>query len=274
MDEVLDGWRDDLPAAWSAALGPVQLGIDAMDPALALEPWEPIFPVRRGRHFPGMPPGAHMLRAFDGLAPEGVRCVLLGQDPYPEPGFATGRAFEAGNTAAWTELDRMFSKSVRAFMQQIYAARTGNGCFARSFDDWPSVRTAIADPALGFEPPAAIADRWVREGVLLLNTALTLSRFAVTVDPHQSRGHLPLWQPLMLRTLEVLVAGHRPLVVITFGDSAAATLAHAGLAQSRGDILVEKRAHPAFSELLFAEPNPFVSANRFLEARGERAIAW
>lgn len=273
MAEILEGWQADLPADWSAALGRLTLGFDAIDPELELELWEPVFPPRRGRHFPGMPRGAHMLAAYDGLAPDEVRCVILGQDPYPEPGFATGRAFEAGNLASWAELDKMFSKSVRAYMQQIYAARTGDPSFARSFADWPTVRAEITAPDTRFEAPSAIADRWVKEGVLLLNTALTLSRFQVSVDPHQARGHLPLWQPLMLRTLEILVAQQRSLIILAFGDSAADTLDRAGLAPSE-TLFIERRPHPAFADRLFAEPNPFVSANNYLEAKGRAPIAW
>ncbi len=273
MAEVLEGWQSDLPASWSAALGPVALGFDAIDPTLELEPWEPIFPARRGRQFPGAPKGAHMLAAYDGIAPDAVRAVILGQDPYPEPGFATGRAFEAGNLASWAELDKMFSKSVRAFMQQIYAARSGVADHARSFADWPAVRAAITDPSSGFEAPSVLADRWVSEGVLLLNTALTLSRFQVQVDPHQSRGHLPLWQPLMLRTLEWLVGRGRPLVVLAFGDTAAATLERAGLTEGP-QLFIVRRVHPAFADRLLAESNPFVMANQFLEAKGLAPIAW
>jgi uracil-DNA glycosylase len=64
-----------------------------------------------------MPVGAHMLRAFEGIPPHHVRCVILGQAPYRAPDFATDRAFETGNVASWRELDKMFSKSVRAFIQ-------------------------------------------------------------------------------------------------------------------------------------------------------------
>lgn len=273
MAEILEGWQDDLSPAWHGALGPVELGLSDIDTSLTLNPWEPVFPVRRGLHFPGMPAGSHMLRAFDDIAPTDVRCVVLGQDPYPEPGFATGRAFEAGNLAGWGELDKMFSKSIRAYMQQIYSARTNQPDHSRSFDDWPSVRSALTDPANAFETPTGIADRWVGEGVLLLNTALTLSRFQVGIDPHQSGGHLPLWRPLMVRTLEVLAKQDRPLIVLAFGGSAADTIERAGLVAS-DTLFIERRAHPAFVDRLFAEPNPFVSANQFLKAKGLAPIAW
>ncbi len=275
MAETLAGWENDLPDAWRSALGPVGDDFDRVDADLEFAAWEPIFPVRRNRHFPGQPKGAHALRAFDGIAPEGVRCMILGQDPYPEPGFATGRAFEAGNLAGWHELDKMFSKSVRAYMQLIVAARTGNDNFARTFDDWPAARSLLTSADSGFEGPDDIADRWVGAGVLLLNASLTLSRFRVDIDPHQSRGHLPFWRPLMLQVIRTLVARNTPIVFIGFGDAAMEILKAAGveegLAGQTGCVL---RDHPAYAEAVLSRPNPFILCNSYLERMGAKPIAW
>ena len=96
----------------------------------------------------------------DGLAPEDVRCVILGQDPYPCPAFATGRAFEAGNVATWRELDKMFSPSVRALVQLVVAARTGEARYAEDFERWPSTLADIEsgrDGASSHRPPSRIA---------------------------------------------------------------------------------------------------------------------
>jgi uracil-DNA glycosylase len=275
MAETLAGWEDDLPDVWQAALGPIGDHFDCVDADLEFEAWEPIFPARRGRHFPGQPKGAHALAAFDGITPHGVRCMILGQDPYPEPGFATGRAFEAGNLAGWDELDKMFSKSIRAYMQLIVAARTGDDRLAASFDQWPTVRAILNDPAMHFECPSAIGDRWVREGALLLNASLTLSRFQVGIDPHQSRGHLPFWRPLMLRTIEMLLARKAPIVFIGFGAAAADIFKEAGLAEGLSDgagcVL---REHPAFADNVLGKPNPFLLCNTYLERMGALPIAW
>lgn len=275
MQETLAGWPDDLPPAWRDIVSVVQLGFEAIDPALTLEPWEPIFPVRRGKLFPGMPAGAHMFKAFDGIAPDQVRCVILGQDPYPTPDFATGRAFEAGNVVLWRELDKMFSKSVRAFIQQIVAARSGTPDYARSFSDWPAVLDAIETGAVAFEPAARLAERWVAQGVLLLNSSLTLTRFKVETDPHQSQGHLPLWRPLLQGVLAALASMDSPLVFIGFGDVAAENLRLAGIGEAvdgtRACIL---RDHPARADAVLALENPFLLCNRYLEAMGVEPIAW
>jgi len=275
LTEILTGWRDDLPSEWRDLCADVELGFDDVDPALELEFWEPVFPARRGRIFPGAPTGAHMLLAFDGIAPDRVRCVIVGQDPYPAPDFATGRAFEAGNVAAWSELDKMFSKSVRAFIQQIVAARTGEPDYARSFADWPRTLAAIESGALALEPSSQLAQRWVDDGVLLLNSSLTLSRFKVDVDPHQARGHLPVWRPLIVAVLRALAGRGEPLVVIGFGDVAAETLRQAGLREGEsGGCACILRDHPARADAVLALENPFLLCNRHLESMGAKPIDW
>lgn len=275
MTQTLAGWEEDLPQDWRAALGPIGDDFDSVDAALDFEAWEPIFPARRGKTFPGQPKGAHALAAFDGIAPDGVRCMVLGQDPYPEPGFATGRAFEAGNLAGWAELDKMFSKSIRAYMQLIAAARLGEESLARDFGRWPDVRHLLCDPAGTFEAPSAIGDRWVSEGVLLLNASLTLSRFRVDIDPHQSRGHLPFWHPLMVRVTEMLLARSEPIVFLGFGAAAADIFAEAGIREGHsGHVGYVQRAHPAFADQVLGRENPFLLCNSYLEAMGGRPIAW
>jgi uracil-DNA glycosylase len=275
LQEILADWPQDLSSEWRDLIGEVQLGFEGVDPDLALEYWEPVFPVRRGKTLPGMPRDAHMLRAFDGISPEGVRCVVLGQDPYPAPEFATGRAFEAGNVASWRELDKMFSRSVRAFIQQIVAARSGNPDFARSFADWPKTLAALESGAVALEPPPRLAQRWVDGGVLLLNASLTLSRFHVDGDPHQMRGHWPLWRPLMIETLRSLVRRGQPVVFIGFGDLAAETLRAAGVGEGEGaDHACILRHHPARADAVLALENPFSACNERLDAMGAKPIAW
>jgi len=86
--EILTDWPDDRPPELRDACGEVEFGFGNVDPKLVLEFWKPVFPVRRGRNFPGMPAGAHTLRAFEGIPPHHVRCVIPGLDPYPAPDFA------------------------------------------------------------------------------------------------------------------------------------------------------------------------------------------
>ena len=276
LRETLEGWQEDIHQPWRNVIADVALGFEQVDATLELELWEPIFPAWRGRAFPGAPEGAHMLRAFDNLPPEEVRCVILGQDPYPCPAFSTGRAFEAGNVARWRELDKMFSPSVRAVIQLIVAARTGEAHYARSFAQWPAMLAAIEGGAVDLEASDTLADRWVASGVLLLNSSLTLTRFQREGDPHQVRGHLPLWRPLMVRVLSHLVARDAPVVFIGFGNAAAETLAAAGLGGSDAGATGRAifRPHPAAADEVLAQENPFTLCNRRLRAMGAAAVDW
>jgi len=282
MRELLADWPEDLPPAWRRMLGGTVLGFDALDETLTLEAWEPIFPTRRDRHFPGAPDGAHMLRAFDGIEPGQVACVILGQDPYPSPSFATGRAFEAGYTAAWREFEKMFSCSMRTLLQLIVVARGGDASYGDSIKAWDRLIVDIEAERVVLPGPSEIADRWVAEGVLLLNAALTLSRFQVAGDPHQVRGHLPLWRPLIMAVIRELIArAGRPVVFIGFGDPAADILRACGLIganaeqhEGAGRTACMLREHPARGDAVLAKPNPFIECNRLLVRMGARPIAW
>lgn len=280
MQDILAGWRQDLPPAWQP-VATADLDFDAIDPELTLEAWEPVFPARRGRTFPGAPKGAHILHAFDRITPAEVRCVILGQDPYPCAAFSTGRAFEAGNVASWRELEKMFSVSVRTFMQLIVAARTGNPSYAASTKEWVRLRDEIEAGELALEPAAEIADRWIRQGVLLINSSLTISRFAIEGDPHQLRGHLPLWRPFIVSVLRSLAKRGTPVIFVGFGDQAAGALRLAGISgPSDGAVAgtdrigLILREHPAMGDRVLAKKNPFTVCNRLLSERRVGPVSW
>ena len=276
LRETLRGWQEDIEFRWRNLVDDVALAFDEIDGGLELEPWEPIFPARRERAFPGAPSRAHMFRAFDDLIPDNVRCVVLGQDPYPCPAIATGRAFEAGNVACWRELDKMFSPGVRTFIQLTLAARTGDDRHGECAGRWPMTLAAIERREDYLEDPAALADRWVSSGALLLNTSLTITRSQRCGDPHLTCGHPPLWRPLILRILGHLAQRDTPTVFIGFGDAAANVLAMAGLGcpVSDGQGAVTVRPHPALADEVLVHSNPFLLCNQRLRAMGGRPVDW
>ena len=273
LRETLEGWVEDIDPGWRETVHDVKLDFDGVSPELSINPWEPIFPTRRGNSIPGEPEGTHMLRAFDGLKPRDVRCILLGQDPYPCIAFSTGRAFEAGNTQDWRELDKMFSRSVRAFMLQIATARTGRPDYETGFQQWPRLLAEMKTGEIDLGTPISIVTRWVGAGVLLLNSSLTLSRFSVEIDPHQSLGHLLLWRPLIIKVLSQLAVDNRTLAVITLGEAAADNARRAGIADKAGICLIE-RPHPAFADEFLACENPFLACNRHLQQAGVAVVDW
>lgn len=169
----------------------------------------------------------------------------------------------------------MFSTSVRTFMQLIAAARTGDPSYARSTEDWDRLIDDIEAGIIDLEPAEHIVDRWEDQGAILLNSSFTISRFAVEGDPHQLRGHLPLWSPLLVTVLRYLSTRTSPFVVVGFGQQAANTLAKAGINPGiEGQVGCVLREHPAFADAVFALENPFVASNRMLVDLGGAAVSW
>lgn len=278
MAQWLDGWRFDLPSAWRPLFNGFELPIRAMDPNLSIKDGEIIYPGRRNQALPGAPDGAHIFRAFDGIAPTEVRCVLLGQDPYPDVHFATGRAFEAGAYDRWSDLNGMASHSMRSLIQCVYAARCGDPSYTRGVAEWPCALAAVSDPRNRFPAPGALAQHWVDQGVLLLNSSLTISRFSVDGHPHQIDGHIPLWRPFVARVIRHLLdATPQRAVFILFGDAASQTAVQGGLTGNFDDPdhpSVVAAPHPAAGDAFLRRRNPFIECNRKLEHMNQAPIDW
>jgi uracil-DNA glycosylase len=150
------------------------------------------------------PPSADLWNAFELCPFEKVRVVVLGQDPYHGPGQAHGLAFSVPRGV-------IEPPSLRNILKE-FASDTG--------------RTP---------PPTGDLTAWAREGVLLLNTSLTVRAGAAA---SHSDGR---WDPFVHRVLEVLNTEARPIAFWLWG-------AHA---HKRGSILnnprhlVLRSAHPS-----------------------------
>lgn len=184
---------------------------------------------------------AEVLRALSLTPLSQVRVVIVGQDPYHGPGQAHGLAFSVPEgTRTPPSLRNIFNELQREF---------------------------------GRAPAGTDLSAWARQGVLLLNTSLT-------VEDGQAASHAGKgWESLSERLLKAVAERHAPCVYLLWG-------AHA----QRFEPLV--RAHAAAPDdtllLLSNHPSPlsarrppvpflgnghFGRANQFLEARGG-PIAW
>lgn len=94
-----------------------------------------------------------------------IRVIILGQDPYPQPGAATGRSFEVAGLSSWAGPIRQ--SSLRNIIRAVYAAYTGEKA------PWGEVRNAIADGSFKIAPPDRLWDELEAQGVLFLNAYLT-----------------------------------------------------------------------------------------------------
>lgn len=126
---LADAWRD-LPPAWRALCA----GLDGHAESVARKVDEDARTCAVG---PARP-----FRAFELVEPEDVRLLIVGQDPYPRPGDATGLAFSS-------------PRGIPPSMRNVYKAFEAH--------------------LPGFSrPKVADLEHWARQGVLLLNTALTV----------------------------------------------------------------------------------------------------
>jgi uracil-DNA glycosylase len=151
-----------------------------------------------------LPPPQDILRVYRELAPEDVRVVIVGQDPYPTPGDAHGLAFSyvgSGRRPA----------SLRNILLEVAAEDLGATDSGRS--------------DLG---------AWARQGVLLLNTVLTVR--AGEAGAHRRRG----WELLTRATLELLAARPDRIVFLLWGRHAQKL--GAGIAEPH---LVLSAGHPS-----------------------------
>jgi uracil-DNA glycosylase len=127
-------------------------------------------------------PGS-VFRALELTAPTEVRVVIVGQDPYHGPGQAQGLAFSVRDG------DKL-PPSLRNMLQEVQAD-TG-------------------------QPSQCRGDlsAWARQGVLLLNTALTVEDGQP--QSHANRG----WEALTDALLAHVAAGALPVVFLLWGASA------------------------------------------------------
>ncbi|WP_326532747.1 uracil-DNA glycosylase family protein [Pseudorhodoferax sp.] len=282
MASYLHDWRADLPPAWRAVLRDVEPALDAIAPQLTLEPHEIVIPRRKGHA--ETPLGSHLFKAFDGVGPQQVRAVLLGQDPYPNRDQATGRSFEQGDLAGW---DGDATKSLRRVVQGLAHHRLPRADDP-VVDAWEQVRADIAAGQPAIEAPPALFDRWARAGVLCLNLGLTLSRFDDSDTPDAQRvqpAHMALWTPVVRAVL--LHLARRPkstLLVLLWGGQAQEAFETMGIAQAAeganppGRLLVVKRRHPAYAvgnAPPFLElPDAFTQANQAFGGNPPHGIDW
>jgi len=180
-----------------------------------------------------LPPNHQRFAALDLTPPAETRVVILGQDPYPTPGHAHGLAF-----------------SVEPDVQPL--PRSLNNIYKEMVDD--------IDQA----PQTGDLRHWAAQGVLLLNTALS-------VPAKEANGHKHLgWSKLAHQVLGQ--TSQRPTAYILWGNAAQKLETFV----NPGDHLILKSAHPSplSARRGFFGSRPFSAVNRWLEARGENTIDW
>ena len=185
---------------------------------------------------PCYPPPRLIFSAFDRTPFDRVRVVILGQDPYHEPGQAQGLAFYV-------------PPSVRPPPSLVNIAKELS-------DDIPdSNRPAVPDLL-----------SWADQGVLLLNATLTVA--AHRAGSHQGRG----WGTFTDAAVRALAENREGLVFILWGSYAQKKGAF--IDRSRHCVIESPHPSPLSAHRGFFGSRPFSKANAYIVARGGTPISW
>ena len=182
------------------------------------------------------------LRALTLTALEDVRVVILGQDPYHGPGQAEGLAF---SVAAGVKVP----PSLRNIFKELQRSM-----------------------GLPFPRDGSLV-RWAQQGVLLLNTCLTVQDGLAA--SHARWG----WEVLTDRLVEMVAAQPQPVVFLLWGGHAQAKKSLIEASAAQGHHLILEANHPSPLSAL-RPPKPFLGcdhfhlANAFLAEKGQKKIDW
>ncbi|MBO4514417.1 MAG: uracil-DNA glycosylase [Lachnospiraceae bacterium] len=181
------------------------------------------------------PPAEDIFNAFH-LTPLGkVKVVILGQDPYHDVGQAHGLCF-----------------SVRP---GIETPRSLVNIYKELHDD------------LGCKiPNNGYLEKWAKQGVLLLNTVLTVQ--AHQAFSHRGKG----WEEFTDAAIKVLNEQDRPMVFLLWGKPAQAKKEF--LNNPKHLILESPHPSPLSASRGFFGSRPFSKTNQFLEENGIAPIDW
>jgi uracil-DNA glycosylase len=184
------------------------------------------------------PPRGCRLAALELTPLDAVKVVILGQDPYHGLGQAHGLCF-----------------SVRP------GVRTP-----------PSLVNVFKElhADLGLPIPAhGNLENWARQGVLLLNNALTVEDGRA--GSHQNLG----WEAITDAVVAAVAAKSEPCVFVLWGSHARKKAGRvAGLMNSHHLVLIAPHPSPLSAHAGFFGSRPFSAINRFLESHGRGAIDW
>jgi uracil-DNA glycosylase len=216
--------RSIIDPGWADALEPVGGRIAAMGDFLRAE-------VAAGRRY--LPSGENVLRAFKQPF-DGVRVLIVGQDPYPTPGHAVGLSFSVA-----PEVRRLPGSLVNIF---------------REYSD-----------DLGFPTPATgDLTPWSERGVLLLNRVLTVQ--PGKPGSHRGKG----WEEVTEQAIRALAARRVPMVAILWGrDARTLVPLLEGI-----PAIESAHPSPYSAANGFFGSRPFSRANQLLEQEGAEPIDW
>lgn len=154
------------------------------------------------------PAPSHVLRFLE-TDLNRLQVVILGQDPYPQPGVATGRAFEVGGLTSWTTA--FPQTSLRNILRLLYKTSQQIEEYGQ-IPKLTTIRDRIQTGAWRILSPDQLFASWEEQGVLLLNTCLTVNGIPME--------HKPLWLEFTRELLQYVSWRRDNLCWFLWGKSA------------------------------------------------------
>jgi uracil-DNA glycosylase len=186
------------------------------------------------------PEEKNLFRAFQLCPKNETKIVILGQDPYHTPGKANGLAFSVNNGKA---------PSLTNIQKEVYT-----DIYQESH---------VEDRANLDEYIPTDLSPWAAQGVLLLNTALTVARGA-------PGSHLKLWEPFTEYIFKEIFSHMQPLIFMLWGKKAQK---YKELISSQHHILEAAHPSPYSASSGFFGCKHFSKANQILSEKNQE-ICW
>lgn len=181
------------------------------------------------------PPAREIFAAFDASPFEKTKVVIIGQDPYHGPGQANGLCFSVKPGVA------MPPSLVNIFKE-------------------------VADDTGAPVPADGDLSRWARQGVLLLNSSLT-------VRAHQPKSHSGKgWETFTDAVVHAIAEQGEHIVFMLWGSDAIRKGAF--IDRSRHLVLTSPHPSPLSAYRGFFGNRHFSRANEYLRANGKEPIEW
>ena len=183
----------------------------------------------------------NIFNAINGLAPEDIKVVILGQDPYHEPGQAHGLSFSVPD-------GQPLPPSLRNIYQELYSD-------------------------IGIQRTSGNLEDWKQQGVLLLNTILTVR--AHQANSHKDKG----WEDVTSAILRAVINTKKDKVFVLWGTQAYNTFQNASKDANITDtsrVHVLRTAHPSPLSAYrgFFGSKPFSTTNDILTKNNRTPIKW
>ncbi len=184
---------------------------------------------------PVYPPADDIFNAFDFTPLSEVKVVIIGQDPYHEPGQAHGLCFSV----------KPGVKTPPSLVNIYKELNDDLGCYI---------------------PNNGYLEKWARQGVLMLNNVLT-------VRAHQAASHAGIgWEKFTDAVIDILNQQDRPIVFLLWGSPAAKKCAK--LNNPNHLILKAPHPSPLSAYRGFFGCKHFSKTNEFLKSKGLSPIDW